>query len=183
MVETVGLTVEMKDSCTADHQHRVSTLSVAISKEMDLSEDRSRGIEVAAGLHDIGKISIPSDFLNKPAKLSQMEFDTVKEHSRIGYEVLKGRDFPWPVADIVLQHHERLDGSGYPGGLKGEEILLEARIIAVADVVESMTSRRPYRPALGIDKALEEIKQGAGKLYDSEVVAACIRVFEKGFTL
>ena len=137
---------------------------------------------MSAILHDIGKISIPAEILTKPGRLTEIEMNMLKTHPEVGYDILKRIDFPWPLAKIVLQHHERLDGSGYPQGLKGDEILLEARIIGVADVVEAMSSHRPYRPALGIDKALEEIYQNRGIFYDPEVVDTCIKLFkEKGF--
>ncbi|MDD4776105.1 MAG: HD domain-containing protein, partial [Syntrophomonas sp.] len=142
------------------------------------------GIEVAGNLHDIGKIHVPIEILSKPGNLTEIEFSYVKTHSQSGYDIIKDIEFPWPVAEIILQHHERLDGSGYPRGLSGDEILPEARIIAVADVVEAMASHRPYRPALGIEPALEEIVRNSGLLYDPEVVAACCRLFqERGFSL
>jgi len=130
-------------------------------------------------IHDIGKINVPASILARPGKVSEIEFDMIKTHSQVGYDIIKRIEFPWPIADIILQHHERIDGSGYPKGLKGKDIKFEAKILAVADVVEAMASHRPYRPALGVDKALEEIKQGKGKLYDPEVADACVRLFEK----
>ncbi|GAH90174.1 unnamed protein product [marine sediment metagenome] len=137
---------------------------------------------IAALVHDIGKINIPAEILSKPSKLNEMELSLIKNHPKTGYDILKTIDFPWPVARIVLQHHERLDGSGYPQGLKGKKILLEAKIMGVADVVEAMSSHRPYRPSLGIDKALEEISQNRGIFYDPEVVDVCLKLFkEKGF--
>ncbi|GAG56809.1 unnamed protein product, partial [marine sediment metagenome] len=140
------------------------------------------GIQIAALVHDIGKINIPAEILSKPSKLNEMEFSLIKNHPKVGYDILRKIDFPWPVAKIVLQHHEKIDGSGYPQGLKGEKILLEAKIIGVADVVEAMSSHRPYRPSLGIDKALEEIIQNRGVLYDPEVVDVCLKLFkEKDF--
>ena len=142
---------------------------------MQLSDEVIKGLEIGAKLHDIGKISIPADILVKPAKLNDIEFSLIKAHSYARYEILKGIAFPWPIADIALQHHERLDGSGYPSGLKGDAIILEAKVVAVADVIESMCHHRPYRPALGIEKAVEEITEGAGTLYDPEVVEACLK--------
>lgn len=144
---------------------------------MGLSEDQVEGIRVTSCLHDIGKMEVPAEILSKPAKLSEIEFSLIKEHARTGYEILKGVEFPWPVAQTVLQHQERLDGSGYPGRLKGEEIMLEARILGVADTVEAMSSHRPYRPALGLDMALKEITQKKGILYDPAVVDACLMLF------
>jgi len=149
---------------------------------MKLPEDKIEGIRIAALVHDIGKISIPAEILSKPSKLNEMEFSLIKNHSKTGYDILKTIDFPWPIAKIVLQHHEKIDGSGYPQGLKGKKILLGAKIIGVADVVEAMSSHRPYRPSLGNDKALEEISQNRGTLYEPEVVDACLKLFkEKGF--
>jgi HD-GYP domain-containing protein (c-di-GMP phosphodiesterase class II) len=146
---------------------------------MILSPDKIEGIRIASLIHDIGKISIPAEILSKPTKLTDMEFNLIKDHPKIGYDILRKIDFPWPLAELILQHHERRDGSGYPSGLKGDEILLEAKIIALADVVEAMSSHRPYRPALGIDRALEEISQNKGIFYDPEVVDACIRLFKE----
>ena len=151
---------------------------------MGFDKKFQEGLSIAGLLHDIGKIGIPSEILGKPTSLSAGEYALVKEHAEFGYEVLKNIDFPWPVADIVLQHHERIDGSGYPLGLKGPQIIIEARIVAIADVVESMASHRPYRPGLGIDVALAEIEQNAGKLYDLDAVAACLRLFrDKGYAI
>jgi PAS domain S-box-containing protein/putative nucleotidyltransferase with HDIG domain len=184
-IQTVGLATtlsEMRDPYTAGHEQRVAEIAVAIGREMDLSEDRLEGLRVGGYLHDVGKMSVPVEILTKPTKLSTNEYLLIKEHAQAGYNVLKNVDFPWPVALIALQHHERIDGSGYPQGLKGDEIILEARITAVADVVESMASHRPYRAALGLDKALEEIERGRGTDYDAEVVSACLRLFrEKGY--
>jgi len=174
--------VETRDPYTAGHQQRVSKLATSIAQEMILSQDKIEGIRITALIHDIGKMSIPAEILSKPSKLNEMEFGLIKNHSQKGYKILKTIEFPWPVAEIVLQHHEKINGSGYPGGLKGDEILLEAKIICVADVVEAMSSHRPYRPSLGIDKALEEISQNRGILYDPEVVDVCIKLFkEKSF--
>jgi len=174
--------VEMRDPYTANHQKRVTDLAHALTTEMGLSKGEIDGVHMAASIHDIGKISVPAETLSKPSRLSKNEFDMIKEHPEVGYNILKGIAFPWPVAQIVLQHHERLDGSGYPQKLSAEEIVLEARVLGVADVVEAMASHRPYRPALGIDKALEEISKNRGVLYDTRVVDACLKLFyEKGF--
>jgi len=181
-VETMSKILEAKDPYTAGHQQQVSQLTTAIAKELNLSQDKIEGIRIASLIHDIGKIGLPTEILSKPSKLTDIEFSLIKEHSQIGYDILKSIDFSYPVANIVLQHHERLNGSGYPNHLKGDQIFLEARIIGVADVVEAMSSHRPYRPALGIDKALEEISKNKGILYDPEVVDACLKLFkEKGF--
>ena len=181
-IQAISLVTEARDAYTAGHQRRVSSLAVAIVKEMGFPQDKVEGIKIAALIHDVGKINLPAEILSKPGRLSEIEFNLIKNHSQIGYDILKKIDFLWPIAEIVLQHHERLNGSGYPGGLKGDEILLEAKIICVADVVEAMSSHRPYRPALGIEKALEEITQNRGILYDPEVVDICFKLFkEKGF--
>ena len=183
-IQALALTAEARDPYTAGHQRRVADLSRAIAQKMGLPRDQVDGVRMASSIHDLGKIYVPSEILNKPGKIRANEFELVKSHPQVGYEILKTIDFPWPVAEIVLQHHERMDGSGYPNGLKGDEILLEARIVAVADVVESMSSHRPYRPALGIEKALEEIMAGRGRHYDERVVDACLSVFnEDGYTL
>ncbi|MCK4391468.1 PAS domain S-box protein, partial [Candidatus Bipolaricaulota bacterium] len=176
-VHALAAAVEMKDPYTAGHQRRVTQLACSIAEEMGLSEDRIAGIHVAGLIHDIGKINVPAEILSKPGPLNDTEYNLTKYHPQVGHDILNEIDFPWPVAQIVLQHHERMDGSGYPQGLKGEEILLEARILGVADAVEAMSAHRPYRPARGIDKALEEIAQNKGKLYDSKVVDACLRLF------
>ena len=174
----------MRDPYTAGHQRRVARLATAIAAEMGLEESRVQGLHMAGVVHDIGKIHVPAEILSSPAKLSNAEFEIIKTHPQTGYEILKGIDFPWPVAEIVWQHHEKLDGSGYPRGLKDEEILLEARILTVADVVEAMASHRPYRPGFGIFPSLQEISRNKGKLYDEQVVEACQRLFmEKGFEL
>ncbi len=172
--------VETRDPYTAGHQRRVAKLSVLIGGELGLSEDSRKALRYAGLTHDIGKIAIPSEILTKPGKLTPLEYEMIKTHPEIGYRILKDIDFPWPVAEIVYEHHERLDGSGYPRGLKDGEILFEARILAVADVVEAMSSHRPYRPAPGIEAAIDEIRKKKGKLYDPDVVDACIRVLEKG---
>ncbi len=181
-IQAMALTMEMKDTYTGGHQRRVTQLACAIAKEMGLSEEQVEGIRLAGIIHDIGKISIPIEILSKSGRISEIEFSLVKVHPQAGYDILKTIEFPYPVAQIVLQHHERLDGSGYPSGLSGEEIMLEARILGVADIVEAITSHRPYRSALGIDKALEEISRNKGVLYDPKVVDACLKLFsEKGF--
>jgi PAS domain S-box-containing protein/putative nucleotidyltransferase with HDIG domain len=183
-VHSISLTVEMKDPYTSGHQQRVADLALAIAAEMGLSADRQDFIRTASTIHDIGKIAIPTEILSKPTKLINLEFNLIKTHSRSGYDILKDIEFPWPVADVVLQHHERMDGSGYPQGLKGNDILLEARILAIADVVEAIASHRPYRPALGIDIALEEISRNKGIFYDADAVDACLKLFrEKGYSL
>jgi PAS domain S-box-containing protein/putative nucleotidyltransferase with HDIG domain len=181
-IYTISKIIETRDPYTAGHQNTVSQLAVAIAQEMKLPEDKIEGIRIAALVHDIGKINIPAEILSKPSKLNEMEFSLIKNHPKVGYDILRKIDFSWPVAKIVLQHHEKIDGSGYPQGLKGEKILLEAKIIGVADVVEAMSSHRPYRPSLGIDKALEEISQNKGILYDPEVVDVCLKLLkEKDF--
>jgi len=178
-ITALASTLEMRDPYTAGHQRRVSQLAMAIGKELHLSKEQIEGIQLAGVVHDVGKIRIPAEILSKPGRLAPLEFELIKQHSQSGYEILKSIDFPWPIAQIVLQHHERLNGSGYPQALKGEQILLEAKIIAVADVVESMTSHRPYRPGLGIDAALHEIELNKGELYEPEAVEACIRLFRE----
>jgi PAS domain S-box-containing protein len=176
--------VEARDPYTAGHQLRSADLARAIATEMGLSQDKIEGIRMAASIHDIGKLSIPSEILSKPSKLTTIEFSLIKEHSRSGYEMLKDMESPWPLAQIVYQHHERIDGSGYPRNLKGDEIMIEARIMAVADVVEAMASHRPYRPSRGIEAALEEIDKNKGILYDNAVAGACLRLFrEKGYKI
>jgi putative nucleotidyltransferase with HDIG domain len=177
-VRAMSLTIEMRDLYTAGHQRRVSGLAVAIAEELHLPAEKIEGLRLAGIIHDIGKIAMPAEILTKPTRLTKTEFQLVKDHPRIGYDILKSIQFPWPVAHIILQHHERMDGSGYPDGLLGDAILLEARILAVADVVEALSSHRPYRPALGMEKALEEIRRGRGIRYDMRVVDACIRLFK-----
>ncbi|MBM4049344.1 MAG: PAS domain S-box protein [Planctomycetes bacterium] len=183
IIHAMARTVEMRDPYTAGHEQRVAKLATAIAKEMGLPPERIMGIQMGALIHDLGKISIPAEILSKPARLTEIEFSMIKTHCEAAYNILKAIDFPFPVAQIALQHHERMDGSGYPGGLAGDAIILEARILAVADVVEAMSSHRPYRPALGVDKALEEISRHRRILYEPDVVDACLRLFkEKGFT-
>jgi len=184
IVKALSKLIERRDPYTAGHQERVAKLACAIAEELGLSEEQIIGIRLAGLLHDMGKISIPAEILTKPQQLNKIELDLVKTHPQVAYEILKEIEFSWPVAEIVYQHHERWDGSGYLRGLKGDEILLEARILAVADVVEAMSSHRPYRPARAIEEALKEILRNRGKLYDPDVVDACIRLFrEKKFTL
>jgi putative nucleotidyltransferase with HDIG domain len=173
-INALTAALELNDLYTAGHQKRVSDIACQIARKMELSHDQITAIRLAGLVHDIGKISIPSEILSKPSKLDELEFGLVKRHSSIGFDILKRIPFPWPIAKIVLQHHERMDGSGYPQGLSGDEILLEARIIGVADVVEAMSFHRPYRPALGIEKALEEISKNKGILYDPDVVDTCL---------
>ena len=181
-IYSISLVTEARDAYTAGHQQKVSKLAVALAKEMGFPKDKVEGIKIAALIHDVGKINLPAEILSKPGKLSEIEFNLIKNHSQTGYDILKKVDFLWPIARIVLQHHEKINGSGYPRGLKGDEILLEAKIICVADVVEAMSSHRPYRPALGINKALEEISKNKGILYDQEVVDVCLELFkEKDF--
>lgn len=170
---------ERKDPYTAEHQLRVAQLAYAVGKELGLSEQQSEGICVMGMVHDIGKVTLPGDILNKPGRLSAEEFNLVKSHPRVGHDVLENLDFPWPVARVVLCHHERLNGSGYPAGLRGDEIILEARILAVADVFDSMVSHRPYRPAYSPEEALEEIVNYKDVLYDPDVVDCLCRVSEK----
>ncbi len=181
-VMAIAMTVEKRDPYTSGHQQRVAGLARAIGREMGLSQGQLEGLTIASAIHDIGKISLPAEILTKPAQLSSLEMGLVQAHSQAGYDILKNVDFPWPVAQIVLQHHERLNGTGYPQGLSGEGILKEARIVGVADVVETMSSHRPYRPSVGLGKALEEIAAKKGILYDPDVVDACLSLMgEKRF--
>jgi PAS domain S-box-containing protein len=181
-VQSIALLVETKDPYTSGHQERVSQLAQAIAKEMFLTTDQQDFVRTASIIHDLGKVSVPSELLSKPTKLSELEFNLIKVHSQAGYNILKDIDFPWPVADVVLQHHERMNGSGYPQNLQGDAILLESRILAVADVAEAISSHRPYRPALGTSFALNEISKNKGILYDANVVDACLKLFrEKNF--
>jgi PAS domain S-box-containing protein/putative nucleotidyltransferase with HDIG domain len=183
-VNTLAATIEMRDPYTAGHQRRVTLLASAIAEEMQFTAAQLDGLRLAGLIHDIGKINVPVEILNKPGRISETEFNIIKTHPQTGYNLLKEIEFPWPVAQIVLQHHERLDGSGYPRGLEDGGIMMEAKILAVADVVEAMASHRPYRPALGIEAALQEITMNRGILYDHEVADICARLFTvKGFTL
>ena len=183
-VQAIAVTVETRDPYTAGHQRRVADLARAIATEMNLPTDQIDGIRMAGVIHDLGKISVPADILSKPAKLTALEFGIIKTHAQSGHDILKDVEFPWPIARMVLEHHERMDGSGYPNGLTGENLLVESQILSVADVVEAMASHRPYRPALGIDAALKEIENNKGTLYDTGVVDACLRLFrENGYQL
>jgi PAS domain S-box-containing protein len=183
-IQVLVSAVESRDSYTAGHQSRSANLACAIATEMGLAQNKIEGIRMAGIIHDIGKLSIPAEILSKPSKLTNIEFSLIKEHSHSGSEMLKNVESPWPLAQIVYQHHERINGSGYPRNLKGDEILIEARIMAVADVVEAMASHRPYRPTLGIEAALEEIEKNKGILYDNTVADACLKLFrEKGYQL
>ncbi len=182
-VEVLASALELRDPCTARHQRCVTQLACAIAEEMGLAEEQTERLRMAALIHDVGKIQVPAEVLTKPGALTDAQFGLITSHPQTGCDVLSSIDFPWPVGQIVLQHHERMDGSGYPAGLAGEEIILEARILAVADVVEAVTSHRPYREALSVDRALQEISRSKGTLYDGEVVDACCRLFrEKGFS-
>lgn len=181
VVATLSTTAELRDPYTAGHQRRVARLADEIARELGFSPGARKGLRVAALLHDIGKVGLPAEILSKPGRLSDLEMSLIKTHSQAGYDILKGIRFPWEIARMVLHHHERLDGSGYPQGLKEGDIELEARIIAVADVVEAVASHRPYRPSLGIDKALEEIRRHQGDQFDPQVVEACLKLFQNGF--
>ncbi len=184
-IRAMAIAVETRDPYTAGHQQRVANLACAIAEEMGLSQDHQiEGLRMAGVIHDLGKLSVPAEILSKPGRISEMEFGIIRVHPQVGYDILKEIDFPWPIAQMVLQHHERMDGSGYPQGLSGKDILMESRILAVADVVEAMASHRPYRVSLGIEKALEEISGNRGLFYDPVVVDACLRLFkEKGFRI
>ncbi len=178
-IRAIAIMVESRDPYTAGHQKRVAELARAIAQEMKLDVSQVDGLWMAATIHDVGKIAIPSEILTKPTKLTQVEFDLVKTHAQAGYEILKDIDFPWPIARMVLEHHEKINGAGYPNRLTSEKILLESKILVVADVVEAMASHRPYRPALGIGAALDEIRKNRGALYDAQVVDVCLNLFEK----
>ncbi len=183
-IQVISSMIKAKAPFTADHQIRVADLARTIAKTMGLTPDRIEGIRVAGSLHDLGMIGIPGEILSSPRRLTDYEFELVKTHPTVAYDILKDVDFPWPIAHIIVQHHERIDGSGYPGGIQGEAMFLEARILAVADVVESIASHRPYRPAAGIDEALEIIMAGRGTLFDPVVVDACVQLFrEMGYQL
>lgn len=180
MIQVMTRTIETRDPYTAGHQQRVAGLAVAIAEKMSLGKDRIEGIHMAGRVHDLGKISVPAEILSKPGKLSDIEFALIKTHATTGYNIIADVDFPWPIARMVLEHHEKMNGTGYPRGLSGEEILLESRILCVADVVEAISSHRPYRPALSEEAALEEISRNRGLLYDADVVDVCLALFKKG---
>ncbi|MDD2501733.1 MAG: PAS domain S-box protein [Geobacter sp.] len=183
-VHALATAIEKRDPYTAGHQQRVAQLAQAIAVEMgDFDDDRIKGIHTVGIIHDIGKLYVPNEILSKPGQLMDCEFELIKTHPQAGCEILQKIEFPWPIAQAVQQHHERLDGSGYPAGLVGEDILLEARIVGVADVVEAMSSHRPYRPCKGQKCALQEIEQGRGGAYDSRVVDACLTVFKNGYLI
>jgi putative nucleotidyltransferase with HDIG domain len=182
IIQAMATVVEMRDPYTAGHQRRVADLAVGIGREMGLHEDRLEGLRVSGLLHDIGKIAVPAEILSKPGRLTNVEFDIIRGHPEAGHAILAQVDFPWPVAKVALQHHEAMNGSGYPAGLRGDEILLESRILAVADVVEAMASHRPYRPALGIEAALAEVLRERGRRFDPDVADACVRLIsDKAF--
>ncbi len=179
-IGALATTSERRDPYTAGHHRGVAELATALALELGVEAAEVEGVTMAANIHDIGKIAVPIEILAKPGRLTALEMELVKSHSRVGYEIVAGIELPWPVAQMILQHHERMDGSGYPAGLSGEAILPGARVIAVADVVEAMANHRPYRPALGLDEALEEISAGRGRLYDEAAAEACLRLFAEG---
>ncbi|BBO68449.1 hypothetical protein DSCA_23790 [Desulfosarcina alkanivorans] len=179
-VQAIALAVEMRDPYTSGHQNRVAELACAIARKVGLSKDRIYGLQMASVIHDLGKLTIPGEILCKPGRLSGPEYAMIQTHVQSGYDILKKIDFPWPLAEIVLQHHERMDGSGYPKGLAGEAIMMEARILSVSDVFETIGSHRPYRPSLGLKKAMGELTVNSGTLYDADVVAACQELVEGG---
>jgi len=182
IIQAMALTVERRDPYTAGHQRRVADLARAMAAEMGLSNPQIDGIRMAGLIHDLGKICVPAEILSKPGQLTEIEHTLIRDHPQVGYDILKEIEFPWPLAEIVLQHHERMDGSGYPAGLTAEKIIIEARTLSVADVVEAMASHRPYRPTLGREMALEEICKNRGVLYDPDVVDACVKILkEKDF--
>jgi PAS domain S-box-containing protein/putative nucleotidyltransferase with HDIG domain len=183
-VQAIASLVESKDPYTAGHQRRVADLAATIAEEMGLTPELIEGLRMAGIIHDIGKVSVPSDILNMPRKLTDMEFGLIKTHAKSGYEIVKDIEFPWPIARMILEHHERINGSGYPNGLTGDKLLLESRILAVADVVEAMATHRPYRPALSLDAAMDEITKNRGVIYDPDAVDACLKLFrEQGYTI
>jgi putative nucleotidyltransferase with HDIG domain len=179
IVQAISMAIELRDPYTAGHQLRVAELACAIGRELNLDEDAIYGLRMASVLHDLGKITVPAEILTRPGQLNDLEYGIIKNHVQAGYDIIKKIEFPWPLADIVLQHHERLDGSGYPRGLSGVEIMFEAKILAVADVFETIASHRPYRPSLGIHRAIEELTQNKGVLYDEKVALACILLVEE----
>jgi len=181
-VNIITKVVETRDPYSTGHQQRVSKLAMAIAQEMKLSQDKIEGTRIVSLVHDIGKVNLPTEIMSKPSKLIEVEFNLIKNYPKVGYDILKKVDFPWPIAEIVLQHQEKIDGSGYPRGLKGDKICIEAKILGVANVVEAMSSYKSYRPALSIGEALAEISKNKNILFDPEVVDACLKLFkEKGF--
>jgi putative two-component system response regulator len=179
IVQAISVAVEMRDPYTAGHQQRVADLACAIAKEMGIDDDDVFGLRMASVIHDLGKITVPAGILAKPGRLSNLEYELIKNHVQAGYDILKQIEFPWPLAEIILQHHERMDGSGYPQGLKGDQIMVLARILAVADVFETIASHRPYRPSLGRQSAVDELEKNSGILYDEEVASACKKVISE----
>jgi HD-GYP domain-containing protein (c-di-GMP phosphodiesterase class II) len=180
-VAAMGMVVEMRDPYTAGHERRVTELAVAMARRLSLDERLINGLRLASDVHDIGKIAVPAEILSKPGRLTETEFEIIKSHPQVGYDILKSIEFEWPIALTVLAHHERLDGSGYPLGLSGDDLPIESRVLAVADVVEAMASHRPYREARGIDAALDEVRRARGVLYDPDAVDACIAVVREDF--
>lgn len=180
IVQAISVAVEMRDPYTAGHQQRVADLSCAIARQMGIHQDDIYGLRMASVIHDLGKITVPAGILSKPGRLSKLEYELIKSHVQAGYDILKRIEFPWPIADIILQHHERLDGSGYPQGLKNDQIMLPARILAIADVFETIASHRPYRPALGLQPAIDELSANRGKLYDTQAVDVCLELVRTG---
>jgi putative nucleotidyltransferase with HDIG domain len=180
IVQAISVVVEKRDPYTAGHQQRVAELACAAARELSLSDDDIYGLRMASVIHDLGKITVPDGILARPGRLSDLEYQLIKNHVQAGYDILKQIEFPWPLADIILQHHERLDGSGYPHGLRNEEIMIQARILSVADVFETMASHRPYRPSLGLRRAVDELRENSGTLYDPRVVSVFLRLVEEG---
>lgn len=178
IVQAISTAVEMRDPYTAGHQQRVADVACSIAREMGLSEDEIYGLRMASVIHDLGKITVPAGILAKPGRLSNLEYELIKNHVQAGYDILKQIEFPWPLADIIIQHHERLDGTGYPQGLNDGDIMIQARILAVADVFETIASHRPYRPSLGLQRALDELQENSGKLYDDQVVSVLFKLVE-----
>jgi len=182
IVQAISMAIELRDPYTAGHQLRVAQLACAIGRELELDEDAIYGLRMASVLHDLGKITVPAEILTRPGQLNDLEYGIIKNHVQAGYDIIKKIEFPWPLAEIVMQHHERIDGSGYPRGLTGDDIMFEAKILAVADVFETIASHRPYRPSLGINRAIEELNEHKGVLYDEKVASACVVLMEeKGF--
>jgi len=183
-VHAIAQAVELKDQYTAGHHRRSADIACAIAKEMGLSNEQIDGIHLAAAIHDVGKIALPAEILTKPGLLTDIEYSLIKTHAQVGYDMLRGIDFPWPIARIILEHHERMDRSGYPNGLGGNELLIESKVLSVSDVMESMAFNRPYRISAGLNAALNELTDHRGTLYDPEVVDACLRLFtEKGYRI